>query len=61
VVKYIFPLALWIKRKYPFASDGAEKMLVLPWVEVFSVFQSGLGALLLFLILQALRNHFKIK
>ncbi len=36
-------------------------MLVLPWVEVFSVFQSGLGALLLFLILQALRNHFKIK
>ena len=38
-----------------------EKMLVSPLVEAFSVIQSGLGALLLFLILQALRNHFKIK
>jgi hypothetical protein len=36
-------------------------MLVPLSVEWLSILQSGLGALLLFLILQALRNHFKIK
>jgi hypothetical protein len=40
---------------------GKEEMLVPLNVELLSILQSGLGALLLFLIFQALRNHFKIK